>query len=105
MSRSVAWRFALIALLAQGAAAAALFAPGPQFVLPYNPNGDATDAGIRRFPAMAYVTVATQSYGNMRFVDPAVTPAANGVVFIEATGDPIAVAAQGIAARPATPPR
>lgn len=69
-------------------AAAALFAPGAEFVLPYNPNGDAGDAGVRRFPAMGYVTVATRSYDGIRFVDRVVTPAADGTtLFVEAKGD------------------
>lgn len=69
-------------------AAAALFAPGAEFVLPYNPNGDAGDAGVRRFPAMGYVAVATRSYDGIRFLDRVVTPAADGTtLFVEAEGD------------------
>lgn len=69
-------------------AAAALFAPGAEFVLPYNPNGDASDAGVRRFPAMGYVTVATRSYDGIRFHDRTVTPAADGTtILVEAEGD------------------
>lgn len=69
-------------------AAAALFAPGAEFVLPYNPNGDASAAGVRRFPAMGYVTVATRSYDNVRFVRRTATPAADGTtLLVEAEGD------------------
>lgn len=76
-------------------AAAALFAPGAEFVLPYNPNGDASAAGIRRFPAMGYVTVATRSYDNIRFLEQRATPAADGTtLFVEAEGD-LVVAATG----------
>lgn len=69
-------------------AAAALFAPGAEFVLPYNPDGDASPAGVRRFPAMGYVTVATRSYDDIRFRNRAATPAADGAtLFVEAEGD------------------
>lgn len=75
------------------AAAQALFAPGATFVLPYNPNGDATDTGIRRFPAMAYVTVATRSYDNLKFVNRVATSAADKrTLFVEATGELIVAA-------------
>lgn len=77
------------------AAASALFAPGAEFVLPYNPNGDASAAGIRRFPAAAYLTVATRSYDSIDFVDRVPIPAADGTTLvIEATGD-LTVAANG----------
>lgn len=76
-------------------AAAALFAPGAEFVLPYNPNGDASDTGIRRFPAMGYVTVATRSYDSIDFNERVFTPAADGTTLtVEAEGD-LTVAANG----------
>lgn len=77
------------------AVAAALFAPGAQFVLPYNPSGDASEAGTRRFPAMGYVTVATRSYDSIDFLNQTATLASDGTtLFVEAEGD-LTVAASG----------
>lgn len=77
------------------AAAAPLFTPEAQFVLPYNPNGDASDAGVRRFPAMGYVMVAARSYDSLRFANRVATPSVDGrTLFVEAAGS-LVVAATG----------
>lgn len=49
--------------------ALSLLAQGALLHAPYNPNGDATDAGIRTFPAEIYVQGAMATYDNLVFID------------------------------------
>ena len=68
-------------------AALSMLAPGAMLHAPYNPNGDATDAGIRSFPASAYVVGAMATYDNLVFVDRKYSVANDGgTVWIEAEG-------------------
>lgn len=54
---------------------------------PYNPNGDATDTGIRSFPAALYVAGAMATYDNLIFEDRKYSVADNSAtVWIEAEG-------------------
>lgn len=41
--------------------------PSATLCAPYNPNGDATDAGIRSFPAALYVKGAIGTYDSLVF--------------------------------------
>ena len=76
-------------------AALSMLAPDAMLHAPYNPNGDATDAGIRSFPASMYVVGAMQTYDNLVFEDREYSVAANGgTVWIEAEGR-LRVAATG----------
>lgn len=62
---------------------------------PYNPNGDATDAGIRTFPAALYVKGAIGTYDNLVFEDRKFSVADDGqTIWIEAEGR-LRVAATG----------
>lgn len=62
---------------------------------PYNPNGDATDKGIRSFPAALYVKGAIGTYDNLVFEDRQYSVADNGkTIWIEAEGR-LRVAATG----------
>ncbi|MEL6365073.1 MAG: nuclear transport factor 2 family protein [Pseudomonadota bacterium] len=64
-----------------------LLAPDAMLRAPYNPNGDATDAGIRSFPASVYVVSALQTYDNLVFEDREYSVADDrGTVWIEAEG-------------------
>ena len=75
--------------------ALAMLAPGAMLHAPYNPNGDATDAGIRSFPASMYVVGAMQTYDNLVFEDREYSVADDGgTVWIEAEGR-LRVAATG----------
>ena len=77
------------------ALALSLLSPDASLSAPYNPNGDATDAGIRTFPAAMYVAGALQTYDNLVFEDRLYSIADNGsTVWIEAEGR-LRVAATG----------
>lgn len=71
-----------------------LIASEAEAVLPYNPNGDTSDAGIRRFPLTGYLSGASRVYDGLTFVDREVTRAERGVVWVEAEGR-LTVAANG----------
>ena len=76
-------------------AALGMLAPDAMLHAPYNPNGDATDASIRSFPASMYVVGAMQTYDNLVFEDREYSVADNGgTVWIEAEGR-LRVAATG----------
>ncbi|MEL6920875.1 MAG: nuclear transport factor 2 family protein [Pseudomonadota bacterium] len=76
-------------------AALGMLAPDAMLHAPYNPNGDATDAGIRSFPASMYVAGAMQTYDNLVFEDREYSVADDGgTVWIEAEGR-LRVAATG----------
>ncbi|MEM9177004.1 MAG: nuclear transport factor 2 family protein, partial [Myxococcota bacterium] len=83
--------------LADGEAETALSLLTPEAMLyaPYNPNGDASDAGIRAFPASMYVRGALATYDPLVFVERKVSIADEGsVLWIEAEGR-LRVAATG----------
>lgn len=62
---------------------------------PYNPNGDASDEGVRIFPAALYVKGAMATYDNLVFVERAYSIADGGrTIWIEAEGR-LRVAATG----------
>lgn len=68
-------------------AASGLLSPDAVLVAPYNPNGDASDAGIRRFPARLYVEGAIATYDNLVFTDRIWSFADNGkTIWVEAEG-------------------
>ncbi len=68
-------------------AAFALLSPDAVLVAPYNPNGDASDAGIRRFPARLYVEGAIATYDNLVFTERAWSFADGGrTIWVEAEG-------------------
>lgn len=76
-------------------AAYALLADDAQLFAPYNPNGDATDAGVRSFPARLYVAGAMQTYDNLVWVDRKYSLADGGdTLWIETMGK-LMVAATG----------
>lgn len=76
-------------------AALGMLAPDAMLRAPYNPNGDASDAGIRFFPASMYVVGAMQTYDNLVFEDREYSVADDGgTVWIEAEGR-LRVAATG----------
>lgn len=76
-------------------AALALLTPTATLHAPYNPNGDASDAGIRSFPAALYVKGAMATYDNLVFEDRVYSVADNGdTIWIEAEGR-LRVAATG----------
>jgi len=54
---------------------------------PYNPNGDASDAGIRSFPAKLYVLGAMQTYDNLKWEDKKYSLSDSGqTLWVEANG-------------------
>ncbi len=70
-----------------GDAALAMSTADAMLHAPYNPNGDASDAGIRSFPAGAYVVGAMQTYDNLVFAERDVSVADDGtVIWVEAEG-------------------
>lgn len=75
--------------------ALSLLAPEAMLHAPYNPNGDASDAGIRSFPASLYVKGALATYDNLVFVNRHYSITDDGrTVWIEAQGR-LRVAASG----------
>lgn len=76
-------------------AALAFLTPDATLQAPYNPNGDASDEGIRSFPAALYVKGALMTYDNVVFEDRQYSVADDGTtVWIEAEGR-LRVAATG----------
>lgn len=68
-------------------AAHELLADGAMIHAPYNPNGDASDKGVRSFPAKLYVSGAMQTYDNLVWVNRQYSIADNGkTVWVEALG-------------------
>ncbi len=68
--------------------AEALFSANAEIVLPFNPNGDAGEAAIRRFSVPVYLGIAFEQYDNLVFVNQRAHIANVGAtVFLEATGD------------------
>jgi ketosteroid isomerase-like protein len=54
---------------------------------PYNPNGDASDAGIRTFPARLYVLGAMQTYDNLKWENKKYSLSDSGqTLWVEANG-------------------
>lgn len=70
-------------------------APGAEVHAMFNPNGDASDAGIRRFPARGYFGVVMRNYDVIRLTDRRFSVVDHGrSVWMEAEGD-LRVAATG----------
>lgn len=68
-------------------AAIALLTEDAMLHAPYNPNGDATEDGIRSFPAKLYVLGAMQSYDNLIFENRHYTTSDTAnTVWVEAEG-------------------
>jgi len=75
--------------------ALSLLTPDATLHAPYNPNGDASDAGIRSLPAALYVKGAMVTYDNLVFEDRKYSLADNGqTMWVEAEGR-LRVAATG----------
>ena len=69
-------------------AAEAVLTANAEFVLPFNPNGDPTERGVRRFPAPVYLSLAFDNYDNIAYPNPLFHIANNGAtVFMESVGD------------------
>lgn len=65
-----------------------LLTPNAELVMPFNPNGDTSTAGIRRMPATVFVSQVLAAYDNLRFLDARFHIANQGnSVFVEAMGD------------------
>jgi len=70
------------------AAAETVLSANAEFVLPFNPNGDATERGMRRFLAPVYLSLAFDNYDNIVYSNPLFHVANNGTtVFVESIGD------------------
>lgn len=68
-------------------AALAMLTENAMLHAPYNPNGDASAAGIRSFPASAYLVGAIQTYDNLVFAERDYSVADDGtVIWVEAEG-------------------
>lgn len=79
------------------AAASALFTEDAEIVYPYNPNGDASDAAIRRVPARDYTRAASTKYSEIRLVERRYSPVTDGsTMWVEAKGK-LRIAATGAA--------
>ena len=77
------------------AAALSMLSDGATLHAPYNPNGDASDAGIRSFPAALYIRGALQTYDTLVWEDKVYSVADDGgTVWVEAEGR-LTVAATG----------
>ncbi|MEM9724580.1 MAG: nuclear transport factor 2 family protein [Pseudomonadota bacterium] len=67
--------------------ALAQLTPEAMLHAPYNPNGDATDEGVRSFPAALYVAGAMATYDNLVFEDRSYSMADDSrTVWLEAEG-------------------